>query len=154
MEEGYILRQNATFHFNNILTNTRIDSSILYITVYLNNSFYQTSGSLILQLKDKNSPFTSYFTFSTGNTTEVIFFNFGPNRADIGDQLKVSRSIKYLNEAPVGEYTALLIATVKSRAVGEESSQEITDNSTIIITVGEKGLLYTSKKLMKSMHLH
>ena len=153
MEEGYTLRQNATFHFNNILSNTRTGSSILRFTIYLNSSFFQAPGSLTLQLKDENSAFTTYFSFSTGTTTDVIFFNdsniadttdqLRVSRSVVNDQLRVSRSVVKVREAPTGEYQAQLIATVSSMAESELSPQEHTDNSTVIIRV-TKGMYVTS----------
>ena len=135
MEEGYILRQNATFHFNNILTNTKTDSSVLHITIYLNYSFYQISESLTLQLLDDNSPFTSYFRFSNGNTTEVIFFN--DSDPDLMfDQLRITRRVVNWREVPAGEYRAQHIATLRGRAaIGAASFEEHTSNSTVIIRV-------------------
>ena len=130
MEESYILRQNATFHFNNILTNTRIGSSVLHITIYLNYSFYQIPESLTLQLQDDNSPFTSYFRFSNGNTTEVIFFNDSDP-----DQLRITRRVVSWREVLAGEYRAQLIATLRGMAESGASFQEYTSNSTVIIRV-------------------
>jgi hypothetical protein len=134
VEEGYILRQNATFHYNNILTNTRTDSSVLRITIYLNYSFYQIPESLTLELLDDNSPFTSYFRFSNGNTTDIIFYN-DSDPDDTRDQLRIARRVVNLREVPAGEYRAQLIATLRGRAGIGASLQEQTSNSTIIIRV-------------------
>ena len=136
MEEGYILQQNATFHYNNILTNTRADSSVLSITIYLNYSFYPIPESLTLELLDDNSPFTSYFRFSNGNTTEVIFYNGSESDPDhISDQLRIVRRVVTLREVPAGEYRAQLIATLRGRAGIGAALQEQTSNSTVIIRV-------------------
>ena len=136
VEEGYILRQNATFHYNNILTNTRVDSSVLAITIYLNFSFYPIPESLTSELLDDNSPFTSYFRFSNGNTTEVIFYNGSESDPDdTCDQLRIVRRVVTLREVPAGEYRAQLVATLRGRTEIGAALQEYTSNSTVIIRV-------------------
>ena len=135
MEEGYILQQNATFHFNNILTNARIGSTVLSFTVYLNTSFYQILESLTLELRDDNSPFTSYFSFSSGNTTEVIFFTDSDPDLTV-DQFRVMRDVVKWREVPTGEYRALLFATLRGRAEsGASFLEHISNYSTVIIRV-------------------
>lgn len=141
MEEGYVLQQNATFHFNNILVDTKTDSTVLHITIYVNYSFYQYPESLTLQLQDDNSPFTSYFSFSSGNTTLTISFNdFDPDSAQ--DQLTIRRGIVNSREVPPGEYQAKHIATLRGRndVSAHALLQEHTSNSTVIIRVTKSKL--------------
>ena len=135
VEDGYTVKQNATFHFTNILSSTDINSTVLFFSIYLNNSLYRTLDSLTLQLED-NGVFTSYFNLSSGNAMDTILFNT-PNPAQAFDRLNVTSSILYMNEAPVGEYQAVLIATIRGRAENGMLPLENTDNATITITVSQ-----------------
>ena len=137
VDYGYTVKQNATFHFTKILSSTRINSSALHFTVYLNNS-YQSPESLTLRLED-NGVFTSYFSLSSGSAMEIVFFNTSSS-ANVADQLIVTRSIVYTSKAPIGEYQAELVATVRGRVLNGISPLGNMDNATIVITVTESML--------------
>lgn len=136
VELGYTLRQNATTHFANILLDTKIYSSVLHFTIYLNNTYYETPESITFQLED-DERFTSYFNLSSGSAIETMFFNTS-NPDHTVDQLKVSNSIIYVNEAPVGDYQTQLIVTVRNRAETGNLPLEDMENSTIAITVTKR----------------
>ena len=138
VDYGYTVKQNSTFHFTKILSNTRINSSALHFTVYLNNSVYQTPESITLRLVD-NGIFTSYFSLSSRSAIEIIFFNTS-SPADTADQLIVTSSVVYTSEAPTGEYQAELIATVRGRAPNGITPLENMDNSTVVINVAQSML--------------
>ena len=66
-----------------------------------------------------------------------MFFNTS-NPDHTVDQLKVSNSIIYVNEAPVGDYQTQLIVTVRNRAETGNLPLEDMENSTIAITVTKR----------------
>ena len=144
VDYGYTVKHNASFHFTNILSNTKINSNVLHFTVYLNNSLYQTLESLTLHLKD-HDVFTSYFNLSSRSAIEIIFFNTS-NPENASDQLIVTRSIVYASEAPIGVYQAELIATVRGRTLNGINPSENMDNATIVIAVTQS-MLYDLNSL-------
>ena len=110
VEEGYKLQLNSTIYYATISADVQLNTIILRFTLYLNNTFYQTPASVTLQLGSSNQ-FTSYFSFANEGSLQTVSFNeTDPENAV--DPLRVSGSIVYLNNAPAGEYQAIITATV------------------------------------------
>ena len=135
-------------YHSNVLTSSGADSNALQFAIYLNNTFFETPESLTLQIEDYgDSPFTSYFNLSSGSAMDTFYFNTS-NPAHTVDQLKVSSSVVYVKEAPVGEYQAQLMAIVNVRRAARNAvAPENLDNSTITISV-------TTSKPMSSVLVH
>ena len=132
VEEGYKLQLNSTIYYATISTDVRLNTVILRFTLCLNNSFYQTPNSVTLQLGSSNQ-FTSYFSLTNNGSLQTISFN-DSDPEDTVDPLRVSGSIVYLSKAPVGEYQAIITATV--------DPQSDTETATISLTVTQ-GILYS-----------
>ena len=111
----------------------QIGSSVLMFTLYLNNTYYQTPSSVAIQLNSGNQ-FTSYFTFSNGQTVDELSFSTS-NPDHTVDPLKVSGSIIYTSKAPPGEYRATLIVSVVTREELGLSPRTDVQTSTVIFTV-------------------
>ena len=97
------------------------------------------ADSLTLQLED-DGIFTSYFNLSSGSSVDIITFS-NTNTVSTADHVNVTSSVLYINEAPVGEYQAQLIATLKITAENGLSETMHMDNSTITISVTESKYL-------------
>ena len=108
---------------------------MLDFTLYLNNSYYQTPSSVILQLEAGNQ-FTSYFSFRSGQRVDGLPFSTS-NPAHRVDPLRVLSTIVYTSPAPPGRYQSTLTVTVRTREELGLNPREDVQASTIILTVTE-----------------
>ena len=108
---------------------------MLDFTLYLNNSYYQTPSSVILQLEAGNQ-FTSYFSFRSGQSIDELPFSTS-NPAHTVDPLKVLSTIVYTSQAPPGRYQSTLTVTVRAREELGLSQLEDVQTSALLFTVTE-----------------
>ena len=109
----YKLQLNSTFYYANFSSDTRLNSTVLNITLYLNNTYYQTPESATFILGNINQ-FTSHFSFSNGQGVEPLTFTESSLELT-DDHLKIPIRIIYLKEATPREYETVMVVIVKAR---------------------------------------
>ena len=129
------MQLNSTIYYANFPSNVEVNSIILSFTLYLNNTYYQTPESVFLQIGSSNQ-FTTYFSFSNKQVVDMVTFSLS-NPDHTSDELEVSRSIIYRNEAPPGEYRSTVTATVISRDDVGLIPKEDTEMADLAFTVME-----------------
>ena len=132
---GYKLQLNSTVYYANVYSGTKLNSAVLNFSLYLNNTYYQTPESVLFQL-EISGQFTSYFSFGNHQSVEMISFSLSnPNHST--DELKVSRSIIYRNEAPPGEYHNMITVILITREEVQLIPQVDIQRASLVFTVSE-----------------